>query len=190
MSPSDIADFAAMIEQTTGSSRWLIASDYAYAEDGDATCYLDVGNNLWQKSVNDATCFKQCNLAQIVCDTLDTELKACVKKFSASNAELTKKSIKIEIDKQIIAHHEPTKTWLYDTQGLEGFFSPNALLHIQNPEKFSLDKDDLSGDQISVGIHPEAMDALAIAWCKHRKLQGALGGPVGKEWGSPDCDYD
>jgi hypothetical protein len=125
-----------------------------------------------------------------VCDTLDPELKACVKKFVVSNAELAKKSIKIDIDRQVIAHHEATKTSLYDTQGLEGFFSPHALLHIQNPEKFSLDKDDLSGDQINVSIHPEAMDELAIAWCKHRKLQGALGGPVGKEWGSPDCDYD
>jgi 5'(3')-deoxyribonucleotidase len=190
MSSSEIDDFAAMFEQACGASRWLIASDFAYSDDGDATCYLDVGNNVWKTSVNDATCFKQCNLAQTVCDTLDPALKACVKEFAVSNTALTKKSIKIDIDRQVIAHHEPTKTSLYDTHGLEGFFSPNALLHIHNPEKFCLDKDDMSGDQISVGIHLEAMDELAIAWCKHRKLQGALGGPVGKEWGSPDCDYD
>jgi len=27
----------------------------------------------------------------------------------------------------------------------------------------------------------------AIAWIKRRELQGALGGPMGLEWDSPDC---
>ena len=34
------------------------------------------------------------------------------------------------------------------------------------------------------------VDEIAIAWCKKRKLQGRLGGPVGQEWGSPDCDLE
>ena len=29
-----------------------------------------------------------------------------------------------------------------------------------------------------------------IAWIKQRELQGALGGPVGLEWGSPDCPWE
>jgi len=36
----------------------------------------------------------------------------------------------------------------------------------------------------------EQIDDIVIAWCKHRELQGALGGPVGKEFGAPGCDYD
>ena len=43
--------------------------------------------------------------------------------------------------------------------------------------------------RVCMTISAAALDELAIAWCKKRKLQGALGGPVGKEWGSPDCDY-
>lgn len=39
-------------------------------------------------------------------------------------------------------------------------------------------------------IPAEIFDEIAIAWCKRRKLQGMLGGPVGNEWGSPNSDYD
>lgn len=34
------------------------------------------------------------------------------------------------------------------------------------------------------------MDRMTIAWCKKRGLHGALGGLVGLEFGSVDCDYD
>ena len=40
------------------------------------------------------------------------------------------------------------------------------------------------------GLSLEQLDEIAIAWCKYRELQGALGGPVGKEYGAPSCDYD
>jgi hypothetical protein len=42
---------------------------------------------------------------------------------------------------------------------------------------------------VRLNIPPELMDELALAWCKHRKLHGALGGPVGKEFGSSESDY-
>ena len=38
-------------------------------------------------------------------------------------------------------------------------------------------------------LDADLLDQLAIDWCRKRKLQGALAGPVGQEWGSPDCDY-
>ncbi len=66
----------------------------------------------------------------------------------------------------------------------------SAVLHLHHPERFSLDKNDIGAEQLMVDIDPDAMDELAIAWCKHRGLQGALGGPVGREWGGPDCEYD
>ena len=40
------------------------------------------------------------------------------------------------------------------------------------------------------GFDESTVDDISIAWCKHRKLQGALGGPVGREWGGPDCEWD
>jgi len=39
-------------------------------------------------------------------------------------------------------------------------------------------------------IPADVFDKIAIAWCKKRKLQGALGAPVGPELGSPECDWD
>ncbi|MEH6628941.1 MAG: hypothetical protein V7739_21075 [Motiliproteus sp.] len=43
---------------------------------------------------------------------------------------------------------------------------------------------------VTIRLSSQAMDRLAVAWCKHRRLQGQLGGPVGREYGSPDCEYD
>lgn len=45
-------------------------------------------------------------------------------------------------------------------------------------------------DNLVVEIPAEIMDDIAIAWIKKRKLQGAVGGPVGNEYGGPDCPYD
>ncbi|WP_249555661.1 hypothetical protein [Shewanella sp. 8A] len=46
-------------------------------------------------------------------------------------------------------------------------------------------------DQItSYGFSSTDLGNKAIAWCKKRKLQGALGGPVGLEFGGPNCDWD
>ena len=42
----------------------------------------------------------------------------------------------------------------------------------------------------SYEILSEVLDEIAIRWIKYRKLQGAVGGPVGLEWGSPNCPYD
>lgn len=41
-----------------------------------------------------------------------------------------------------------------------------------------------------ISLTSKDMDKIAIAWIKERKLQRIFGGPVGKEYGSPDCGYD
>lgn len=64
-----------------------------------------------------------------------------------------------------------------------------AELQVSNSINIQIQKDKLGADSISVFVHLDDMDDFAIAWCKHRKLQGALGGPVGNEWGSPDCPW-
>lgn len=69
-----------------------------------------------------------------------------------------------------------------------------ATLFIENPTKFSLsyseNKNSTVVGQLILEIPVSVLDEMAIAWCKQRKLQGALGGPVGQEWGSPDALYD
>ncbi len=51
------------------------------------------------------------------------------------------------------------------------------------------DSDKVSSQPIAE-IPADEFDKIAIEWCKKRKLHGALGGPVGLEFGSPDCKYD
>jgi hypothetical protein len=68
-----------------------------------------------------------------------------------------------------------------------------AELIIDYPASFNVTRG-LTGDesfsQSSVDIPSDVMDKMAIAWCKKRGLHGALGGPVGREFGSADCEYD
>ena len=68
-----------------------------------------------------------------------------------------------------------------------------VFLDLKDPEEFSVQKEIFQGrsiESVTVQIPKGVMDDIAIAWIKRRKLQGALGGPVGLEWGSPDCPYD
>jgi len=68
----------------------------------------------------------------------------------------------------------------------------SVFLTLESPTSFELSKETYQGkviESLTAEIPPSTMDDIAIAWIKHRKLQGALGGPVGQEWGSPDCDW-
>lgn len=68
-----------------------------------------------------------------------------------------------------------------------------AQLIIDFPNSFNVTQGhtgDEAFSQLSVDIPADIMDRMAISWCKKRKLHGALGGPVGLEFGSVDCDYD
>lgn len=68
-----------------------------------------------------------------------------------------------------------------------------VYLELDQPSEFSFSKETIKGrtvENLVVEIPSEMMDEIAIAWIKKRKLQGAVGGPVGQEWGSPDCPWD
>jgi len=68
-----------------------------------------------------------------------------------------------------------------------------AELIIDHPASFSVTSGHTGDDsfsQLSVDIPSDVMDKMAIAWCKKRGLHGALGGPVGLEFGSADCEYN
>lgn len=72
----------------------------------------------------------------------------------------------------------------------EAFEDNTAYIEVTGAGNAKIEMDFDKTQSITVAIPNKIMDNLAIAWCKKRKLQGALGGPVGNEWGSPDCDYD
>lgn len=69
----------------------------------------------------------------------------------------------------------------------------NVFLELLNPNEFSVTKETTRDGIINnlvVEIPAEVMDDIATAWIKTRKLQGAVGGPVGNELGSPDCPWE
>ena len=95
-----------------------------------------------------------------------------------------------------------TKEWIYRSDFGAGLYQElsldednnnSATIEIENPSDFCVESEKYANGKsyltLRVEIAPEQFDYLAIAWCKKRKLQGSLGGPVGKEFGSPDCEY-
>lgn len=68
-----------------------------------------------------------------------------------------------------------------------------AQLIIDFPVSFNLTQGHTGDDafsQLSVDIPADIMDRMTIAWCKKRRLHGALGSPVDRKFGTVDCDYD
>ena len=65
----------------------------------------------------------------------------------------------------------------------------NVFISVENPIHCKIERTS-SGDIISnMSLTSEDMDKIAISWIKERKLQSLFGGPVGNEFGSPDCEY-
>jgi hypothetical protein len=95
-----------------------------------------------------------------------------------------------------------TKEWVYQgnekyalfqEMTLDSINNNPATLAVINPSDFKIEfETNAEGQNIGhlmTEIPAEIFDEIALAWCKQRKLHGALGGPVGNEWGSPDCEY-
>ncbi len=69
----------------------------------------------------------------------------------------------------------------------------SVFLALEKPASYEVSKETFKEqiiERLTVEIPSEVLDEIAIKWIKYRKLQGAVGGPVGLEWGSPDCPYD
>ncbi|MGL5665171.1 MAG: hypothetical protein ACRDD9_03480 [Shewanella sp.] len=96
-----------------------------------------------------------------------------------------------------------TKEWVY--QGNDQFelyqemtFEKDndnpAVIQIINPADFKVvsesNAEGKAFGRLEAEIPADVFDQIAIAWLKKRKLHGALGGPVGLEWGSPDSDMN
>ena len=68
----------------------------------------------------------------------------------------------------------------------------SVFLELNDPQEFRVERETFKGKSwnvLVVEIPSEDVDKIAIDWIKNRKLQGAVGGPVGAEWGSPDCPW-
>ena len=68
----------------------------------------------------------------------------------------------------------------------------SVFLELNHPREYRVERETFKGkswNALVVEIPSEDMDKIAIDWIKKRRLQGAVGGPVGAEWGSPDCPW-
>jgi hypothetical protein len=91
-------------------------------------------------------------------------------------------------------YQEDGRTVLYQESTSNKNNDNPAIIQITNSADFSISSEsNAEGKSIKkliAEIPADVFDKIAIAWCKKRKLHGALGGPVGMEFGSPDCDWD
>jgi len=66
--------------------------------------------------------------------------------------------------------------------------SESAIIHFSGLSDLKVDMYE-SKARLSLQISTAIFDKIAVEWCRKRGLQGAVGGPVGKEFGGPDCEY-
>lgn len=69
----------------------------------------------------------------------------------------------------------------------------SVFLELENPSEYRVEKEtfkEKSIDTLTVEIPSGDFDKIAIDWIIKRRLQGAVGGPVGAEYGGPDCPWD
>jgi hypothetical protein len=166
-----------------------VSRDYGLTEiSGNA--YFDLVNHYWTAEISEASCIKDKKIAEAVIASFGTEVLVEVATHFISQKELTKSAIKLEPDPKVITYLAESNIYLYQDQNPFSESPSHAVLTLRNPEQFVIDRNVVGVEQLMVSIPDEAMDDISIAWCKHRKLQGALGGPVGREWGAPDCEWD
>lgn len=69
----------------------------------------------------------------------------------------------------------------------------SVFLELEDLLEYRIEKETCKGrsaDVLTFEMPSWILDQIAIDWIKKRKLQGAVGGPVGTEWGSPDCPWE
>ena len=69
----------------------------------------------------------------------------------------------------------------------------SVFLKLENLVEYRIEKETCKGvstDVLTFEMPSWILDQISIDWIKKRKLQGAVGGPVGAEFGSPDCSWE
>lgn len=187
----DLLDFIKSAHaKQNNPARWVITCRDHGLTDVSGNAYFDMVNGIWGPDISDASCIKERSVADAVAASFDPECLVGVAQHFINQKELAKTAIKLEQDAKVLTYHADTETYLYQEHNVFSDFDSHAMISMRKPEQFAIQKVTAGSEQLFVSVPDTAMDEVAIAWCKHRKLQSALGGPVGKEWGSPDCDYD
>lgn len=90
--------------------------------------------------------------------------------------------------KNPVYHDAKTESYLYTKLDFDSG-SP-AYIEIYDPTEASIERIFNGKVVCRLAIDASVMDEFAVNWCEQRKLHARLGGPVGKEFGSPDSDYE
>jgi hypothetical protein len=168
--------------------RWVIKSTAFSLSGLEKPAFYDLENDEWVSLAVDATKFKEPNIAQQILKQVCNGEVAEIQRYLQSPSEKEPAEHKLASDWVTIAYDEGSQNYLYESPLLSKKGEGSAVLQIFEPLLISVDKNEIT-TQCVMSVPPQTMDEFAIAWCKHRKLQGALGGPVGNEWGSPDCPW-
>lgn len=90
--------------------------------------------------------------------------------------------------KNPVYFHNASDAQLYELTSLDDEWVSPAFIQLRNPASFAVNHEN-ADTYLTVEIETKLMDEFARHWCLHRNLLSA-GGPVGLEYGSPDCEYD
>jgi hypothetical protein len=66
----------------------------------------------------------------------------------------------------------------------------SVVLELENLVEYRIEKETCKRVSTDVLTFEMLSWILSIDWIKKRSLQGAVGGPVGAELGSPDCPWE
>jgi|GEM_PF-1525399 len=188
MTDNETQETVDMLKSKLSPERWVIKSTAFSLTDDEAPAFYDLENGDWVSLAADATKFKEPSIAQQVLKQVCNEEPAEIERYLQSPSEKKSSEYKLASDWVTIAYDESSQNYLYESSLLTKKGEGSAVLQIWEPVLMYVDKNEIA-TQCVMSVPPQTMDEFAIAWCKHRKLQGALGGPVGNEWGSPDCPW-
>jgi len=178
------------VADKTKPSRWVIVSRDEGLTAISGNAYFNLLSHAWTPDIAEATCIKDRIVAEAVTTSFSNHVRVDIVPHLISQKQLDQSAINIKSDSKVIMHHSETNIYLNEEHNQFSESSSQAVLTLRNPEQYLIDRNVVGVEHLMVTIPNDAMDEVSIAWCKHRKLQGALSGPVGKEWGAPDCDYD
>ena len=162
------AFFKAGFEDLKNPKRWVITSRDCALTDITGNAYFDVVNNNWVSKISDATCIKDKQIAEAIIGSFGEDSYASVIEHFVSQKELAKSAIKLECDPAVIFYHPESDTYLYEEINRFSGYKTHALIALTNPDQFTIQRNHPGPNQLFVSIPDIAMDALSLAWAKHR----------------------
>lgn len=184
----DSQHLANMVKRHMSPKRWVI-QEYAELSNADETEYFDLENESWVEDISLATKFREIKSAELVMKNICNTETAKIVPYLLNPNERQPAEYSLSNDRRTIAYDEASQNYLYERSSVLDTDTRAAVIEIKEPTLMICDKDELVS-RCLVSIPLSTMDEFAIEWCRYRKLHGALGGPVGNEFGSPDCPWE